>query len=270
MLHIEIKRAFKRKSFLFALLVCTLICIVENIVYNYNYILMPYTSYPYFFEDYIKSSILSPYDCFIFFHLTPLSNILFIIMPILVSISYSDSYLEDLNSGFLKSILTRCSKHKYFRNKFLANFIISGITISIPLLISLLILLMTQANIKPEKLMNALSIGNLNLDMYLNHPLIYTLIWISIYFIFAGVISNIALGFSIIIRNKFIVLITPFITVNVIDILFNLIGISDYSVTSFLFRYPKINPIAMMITFVVMLITVFLTFFFGGKSNEAF
>lgn len=271
MLQIELKRAFKRKTFLISLLVVTLLCIVDNVVSNYNWIIMPYNSYPYFFEDYIKLGIVTSYQCFTFFHFTPLASILFTLMPILVAISYSDSYLEDLNSGFLKNILARCSKRKYLQSKFLANFIISGITVSIPLLINLLILITTQSSIKPEKMSTTTLLnGSLNLDMYLNHPMLYTLMWIFIFFIFAGVISSIALSFSIVIRNKFIVLIAPFITVQAIGILFSFIGLNDYSVLRFLYLYSEANPIAMMVTFIVMLAATFLSFYFGGKSNETF
>lgn len=192
-------------------------------------------------------------------------------MPILVAISYADSYLEDLNSGFLKNILSRYPKNKYLKNKFFANFIISGITFTIPLIINLLVQITTQASIHPEKLVQrTLAIGSLNLNMYLNHPLLYTLLWIFIYFIFAGVISSISLGFSIIIRNKFIVLIMPFIIVQAISILFPLIGIKTYSVSDFLYLSNNVKITPMLITFIVMLMLSLLPFYFGGKSNEAF
>lgn len=270
MLKIELKRAFKRKSFLYALLIGTLISIVEYIGFNYNYIIMPYRNYLHFFDDYILSGIASPYEFFIIFDPTALANLFFIIMPILVAISYSDSYLEDLNSGFLKNILARCSKRKYLLNKFLANFIISGITISIPLIIDLVMILTTQANIYPDKVVNPSGYGGIFINLYLNNPLLFTLMWIFIYFMFAGVISSITLGFSGVIRNKFIVLVAPFITINAIEILFSLIGIRDYSCVEFLYGCYKVNPIAMLISFIVMLLATFLSFYFGGKSNEIF
>ncbi|WP_346871252.1 hypothetical protein [Clostridium sp. UBA5119] len=273
MLKIELKRAFKRKTFLFALLVGIMFCVLDNIEANYYNIISSYSGYNNYFNEFLKSSVLSPYDSFTLFNLTSLSNIFIMLIPILSAISYSDSYLEDVNSGFLKNVLSRCSKRKYLQSKFLANFIISGITISIPLLIELLLLLATQPNIKPERLYNAIHIGSLNLDMYLNQPLLYTLIWIFISFMFAGVISSISLGFSIVIRNKFVVLIAPFISVMVIHLLFDMIGLFNYSVLDFLYLASMAissKPTEMLITFIVMLIVTYLPFYFGGKSNEAF
>ncbi|WP_346930172.1 hypothetical protein [Clostridium sp.] len=270
MLRIELKRAFKRKTFLFALLVGIMFCVLDNIESNYYNIIQAYSGYNNYFNEFLKSAVESPYYSFALFSTTELSSIFIMIMPILTAISYSDSYLEDVNSGFLKNILLRCSKRKYLQSKFLANFIISGITISIPLLIQLLLLLATQPNIKPEKLYNAMIIGGLNLDMYLNQPLLYTLIWIFISFMFAGAISSIALGFSIIIRNKFVVLIAPFISVLVIHLLFDIIGLYEYSVLGFLHLPVKPNPTDMLITFIVMLMAAYLPFYFGGKANETF
>lgn len=273
MLQIELKRGLTRKTFIAALVICTLFCVSEYLIYNY-----PYYSYNLkyshtlssYLNDYLKGEVITSYQFFIFFSLTPLANILFVLMPILVAISYSDSYLEDLNSGFLKSILTRCSKKNYYLSKFISNFIISGITIAIPLLINLLLTITTQVSANPYKLSSSTLLnGNLSMDMYLNHPMLYVLMWVGIYFLFAGVISSIALAFSIVTRNKFIVLITPFIVGQVIDILFSLMNLMDFSVSKFLYLYFNINPWAMAITFVVMLEVTFIAFYFGGKKNEA-
>lgn len=274
MLQIELKRGLKRKTFIAALVICILFCVFEYLIYNYPYYrvsLKCSSTLSNYMNFYVKGGAINSYDFFIFFSLTPLANILFIIMPVLVAISYSDSYLEDLNSGFLKSILTRCSKKKYYISKFLSNFIISGITISIPLLINFLLTITTQISGPPYKLITLTALnGNLNMDMYLSHPFLYVLMWIGIYFLFAGAISSIALAFSVVTRNKFIVLITPFIVVQVIDILFKVMNLRGFSVLKFLYLYFDINPWSMVLTFVVMISVTFMAFYFGGKKNEAF
>lgn len=271
MLLIELKRGLHRKSFILAIGIVFILCIINIFKYDYAYISMPYVGYKYFLDDYLKSGIVSPYNSFILFCLTDISNILFLIMPILVSMAYGDSYLEDLNSGFLKNILSRYSKKKYLRSKFLANFIVSGLTFSVPLIFNLTVHLLTQANIHPERMVQKnLSIGNLNLELYLNHPLIYTLIWIGIYFMFAGAISSLALGLSTIIKNKFVVLILPFIIVQAISIIFPLIGLNKYNLSSFLFLGADINIGSMIITFLVLLLSSFALFYIGEKANETF
>jgi len=265
MLKLELKRGLKRKSFIIALIFCA-INIIKN---DYYYLSMPYANYPYFLEDFMKCGIVSSCENFIMFRFTDVSNILFCIMPIIVSIAYGDSYLEDLNSGFLKSIFSRCSKNKYFINKFFANFVLAGIAFTLPLLINFLIHICFEATLQPEILnTNNLRIGSLNLDLYLNHPMIYTFLWLFIYFIFSGAIASISLAVSIITRNKFIVLVIPFIVMQLTSIFFAVINIRSYSPINFLYLYSDANILSMVISFIVMVLSTFMIFYWGGKHNE--
>ncbi|MFA9397453.1 MAG: hypothetical protein ACERKV_04200 [Clostridiaceae bacterium] len=271
MLKDELRRGLKGINFKIMIFIGIFLCIAQTIKHDYSNIIMSYNNYNYFFDDYIKNGIVSSYESFIFFKLTDISKIFFMIMPVLVSISYANSYLEDLNSGFLKSILIRCPKNKYFICKYIANFIIAGATIAIPLIIDLLIVISTQASIIPDMIRDTNLInGNLNLNMYMHHPVLYIVLWIFIYFIFAGAIASIVLSFSIFIRDKFIVTILPFLLVQAINIIFGLIGLNKYNLSNFLFLCTDINLMSMFITFFVMLMLTFLSFFIGGRNNEAF
>ncbi|MEG2656914.1 MAG: hypothetical protein RSA29_14560 [Clostridium sp.] len=270
MLKLELKRGLKRKSFIIALLVTFIFCVINIIKNDYYLLSMPYVTYPYFLEDFIKSGIISSCENFIMFRFTDVSNILFCIMPIIVSMAYGDSYLEDLNSGFLKSILSRCSKNKYFINKFVANFIIAGIAFTLPLLINFLINICFGATLQPEILNpNNLRIGNLNMNLYVNHPMMYTTLWLFIYFIFSGAIASISLAISIITRNKFIVLVIPFILMQLISIFFRSINMNSYSPMSFLYLSNNIDIKSMIISFIVMVSSTFMILYWGGKHNEA-
>lgn len=265
MLKIELERAVKRPTFIFALLIGIFICIFD-ITKSSNHFYD-------FYNDFLNTMIITPYDSLCIFNLSPLSNIYFIILPVLCAISYSDSYLEDLNSGFLKNILSRYSKTKYLNSKFGANFIVSGLTIVIPIIIQLLFLLATRPNIMPEKLGNVMAIVNVSVDLYLHHPLIYTFIWIFIWFLFAGVISSITLAISIIVRNKFVALITPFICLYAVDIILGIFHLTGFSVLHLLYfpsMYDKSSFCCVFIIFLLILGSTYLPFYIGGKSNENF
>ncbi|NEU06207.1 hypothetical protein [Clostridium senegalense] len=270
MLKLEIKRGLKRKSFSIALLITLIFCIIDIFKNDYYSILMPYINYPYFLEDFIKCGIVSSCENFIMFKFTDMSNILFCIMPVIVSMAYGDSYLEDLNSGFLKSIFSRCSKNKYFINKFFANFILAGIVFTLPLLINFLIRICFEATLTPEILSTVnLRIGSLNLNLYMNHPIVYTVIWLFIYFIFSGAIASISLAASIITRNKFIVVVIPFIVMQLITLIFKVINISEYNPMSFLYLSNSINIKSMIISFIIIVSSTFIILYLGGKNSEA-
>lgn len=276
MLKIELKRGFKRNTFLITLAIGIIICLGDLLINSQFYIrriLDPSFGTQAFSLEFMKGFVRSPYESFALFSPSEMSNLFFILIPILSAISFSDSYLEDLNSGFLKNVLSRCSKRNYLHSKFFANFIVSGITIALPLLIQLIFLLATRPNIMPYKLSGTISMGWLNLDLFFNNPLAYTLIWIFISFMFAGVISSIALGISIVLRNKFVAVIAPFIVVMGIHILFDLLGLYRYSVIDFLrggFSIIGMKFYHMVITFALMFLLTYIPFYFGGKSNEVF
>ena len=276
MLGIELKRGFRRKTFLITLAIGIVICLGDILIGSQFYIRRIFDSgfgIQGFYMEFMKGYVQSPYELFSLFGSSQISNLFFVLIPILSAISFSDSYLEDLNSGFLKNVLSRCSKRKYLHSKFLSNFIISGITIAIPLLIQLIFLLATRPNITPYKLAGTMRKGWLNVDLFLNNPLAYTLMWIFISFMFAGVIASIALGISIVIRNKFVAVISPFIVVMGIHILFQPLGLYKYSVFDFLYGGASIIGMKfyhMIITFAVMFLVTYIPFYFGGKANETF
>lgn len=271
MLKVEFKRALMDKRFIVSIIIGVVFCVLNTLKYDYGYIINPYLNDKYFYNDFIKNSLVSAYDNFIMFRLTDIANIFFIVMPILVAIPYSSSYNEDIKSGFSRNIFSRNHKKRYLISKFTVNFVISGLTFAIPLIFNLLVNITTQASINPERLRSSvLMIGNLFPNMYLNDPLMYTILWIGIYFISAGTISSIALGISSIVRNKFIIVISPFIVVQVIGILFPFMGLNKFNMASFLYLCTNVDLLAMSITLLAILTVSFMAFYFGGSANENF
>lgn len=271
MFFIELKRALKRKSFLIALTIGMILCIGDILQNNMFYIERSFLNCysDTYYQDFMHSFVASPVGFFALINSTEITNLFVSLIPILCAVSFGDSYLEDLNSGFLKNILMRYPKTKYLNIKFLVNFTISGITIALPLLIQLIFLLITHPLIKPYKLYDAVFVGDFNINLYLNHPVLYILLWVFIAFIFSGIIGNIALSISIINRNKFIAVVAPFILTMVVHILFSLLGLKCYSVVGFLtFSESGLKVYHLVITFIVMFLLTYVPFYLGGKSNE--
>lgn len=60
-------------------------------------------------------------------------------VPILSTLPFSYSYIEDKNSGYLRSILYRIEYKKYFKSKILVNSIVAGFALLIPVIIIFII-----------------------------------------------------------------------------------------------------------------------------------
>lgn len=257
----EIKRGLSRISFRIALLIGIIANIMSVFITN------PGT---YSIDNYIKAYEISAYDNFIFFNLNSLSNVMILIFPILSAVSYSDSYLEDINSGFINYIYTRYSKSKYLICKFCSNFIISGLCVAVPLIINLIILILTVPSIKTNAILGRYTIlcGGLLSSLFYNNPILYILLWILIYFMYSGAFASIALSISIVIKNKFVVLFVPFLLCNVIGIVLNLIGKYSYSPSSFLYLSNNQSIDIIIIEFILIVLISAFIFYVGGNKNE--
>ena len=69
------------------------------------------------------------------------ASILVLIAPLLASLAFSDSYLSDKESGFLKFIYLRIGQKKYIFSKIIVNSIVSGLVISLASFVMLFFLI---------------------------------------------------------------------------------------------------------------------------------
>jgi len=159
--------------------------------------------------------LYTPYQSWIEFGIS--SNyryIFFLLLPIIAAIVFSDTYARDLQTGYFKAIVARGKMKSYFTGLYVTNFIIAGITVSIPLLINLYLAFMTMPNIKPDPVLdlNPLGFGTTMFpDLYYNFPLIHTFLYILLAFIFAGMYATISLSVSFYIQSRFFIIISSFI-----------------------------------------------------------
>lgn len=241
MFKIELKKALTRGSFKIAIF----IGLVFNLLYQFLYRLkIPHN----YLEEYYKMSVSSVYNNFIFFNLTSISNIYYIMLPLIAGIVYCDSYIEDKKSGYIKFVFIRKEKVNYFISKFLSNFISTGIAVSLPLLIGFLINLLTYPSVPTHASLGITTImsGGLFASLFYKHPFIYTILWILIYFVYAGIFATAGLTFSIFVENKFIVSIFPFVLWVAIEVVCEIFDKGLYSPYQFLFlsRAQMFNVIA--------------------------
>lgn len=264
MFLVELKRGFSRLSFKIAVFIGIIFCLLSLVeTKGFSEHLL---------SDYIKTYLDTPFDRFIFFNLNPVSNILILIFPIISAISYSDSYLEDVNSGFIKAIYTKEKKVKYLILKFLSNFIVAGTAIAAPLLLNFIALILLYPSIPTHAVLGRPTImpGGLFPGLFYNHPAIYILIWILIYFLYSGAFASIGLSLGILIKNKFVTLIAPFIIYHIASIILQLMNKNLYEPLQFLYLSNNQNISAITLDFVLILIATICLFIYGGYKNETY
>lgn len=133
------------------------------------------------------------------------ASILVLIAPLLASLAFSDSYLSDKESGFLKFIYLRIGQKKYIFSKIIVNSIVSGLVISLASFVMLFFLICVYG----IKDVNTLNLGPFSW-IYYKSRLLYATFLILISFIFNVIFANLALGISPWIKNKYLTFIFPF------------------------------------------------------------
>lgn len=231
---IELKRALKSKSMLFALAIGSFITISyviqfvipasmgidEVLQYNKSKMYCP----PTIFVGWIGNAGYSMHN-FLFYML----------LPILATIPFADSFFLDRKNGYIKNVLIRAKKRDYYISKYLATFISGGLAIVIPLLISLVITAMFLPSYPPQAREGYL-IGAAQMwgELFFIHPFIYILGYLIIDFIFSGFLATIALSISLVVEYRFMVIIAPFLIYLFLYSLLSSLGLNNYEPLYFL------------------------------------
>ncbi|MCM3149257.1 MULTISPECIES: hypothetical protein [Bacillus] len=160
------------------------------------------------------------------------------LLPILATLPFSDLYSRDRSTGFIRFLIIRGKQKQYFFSLFLINFLAGMLTAVFPLLLNIYLSFMRLPNIKPDRAINnemPLDSDNTFLpDLYYTHPFVHMLLYVILIGIFSGMFASIALGFGMFIKKSFVVLITPFASLYVINMVLSTLGHQEMISTSFL------------------------------------
>ncbi|SCM90503.1 hypothetical protein [Bacillus mycoides] len=202
-----------------------------------------------------------------------IGSFLFLLMPLISVIVFSDSYLLEKKTGFLNGIYTRVSRNKYIFSKYISVFITGGVSFILPLLINLIIVSGTLPIIPPSNPDSGLTPINMNhmfADLYFSSPVGYICLYLFIDFLFAGVFAILALTVSVFVRQVFVVLLVPFLLNIVLGV--SLESIIPQIIPTFLVdpQQPILNnkPIFLLVEFLLLLVISLFFYFWGVKKHE--
>lgn len=259
MLGIEFKRALRRNSVMIVFIIGILTGLLEAL--SNNVIKLP--------KDAFYNYPFGVYSQWFLFNINMYTGIFSIIFPLLGSIAYSDAYVEDIKSGFIKNIITKYDKSKYLITRFFVNFIIGGICVSLPLVVNLVAYLLLIPSIEPNIFFgtNIVSGHGFLPNLYFTYPIVYIFLRIAIFFMYGGAFASVGLAFGVLVKNRYVVVIIPFISYILLDIFFSTIKKFNLSPVVFLFQDKPYNHIIPSLGLIITVLA-FMLFFFGGRYNE--
>lgn len=223
----EVKHCFTSRKFKIIFLMCTIIAIMSFLV-NVNF---------YYGKNIIE--IRSAFDVNII-NGTKSSAIRMVILTLLPLISlllYSDSFLIDYNTGMYKNIISRISSKKYILNKIIVIVTISFFTIFYMFLLNEILCLITfPIDGISDNFGNPSFVKTYVPDAFLaltklRNPYLYDFIMIMIYSCIAMLHALLYFAISLFFKHKRVVfMIGYFIVWQVVDILFQALGIYKYHI----------------------------------------
>jgi hypothetical protein len=234
-LKIELRRAFKNPLLLIALAVGAAVALGQFIQ-----VVLPAIPYLDTYKAVSKGGIIYPHSVFnkwMGSDSTSVYSLLFyILMPILVTLPFADSFFCDRKSGYIKNVLIRTPKSRYYIAKYIAVFLSAGTAGIVPLLLNLGLSSAVLPSLLPQITDGTFPLMGTSMwaGLFYTHPYLYTGAYLAVDFVFFGLLACIALAVSFFAEYRFMVLLAPFLFYLFVLSFLNLTGLSLYSPFYFL------------------------------------
>ena len=141
----------------------------------------------------------------------PMTSLYYILLPLLASLAYGWSYFTEKKSGYVKNVVTRIDKKKYYLAKYIAVFLAGGAVVAIPLLVNVLVVACVIPAYQPDmfyQIYYAMYYHYLT-GLFYSIPVLYVAYVLVLDFVFAGLIAVLSLALTFFVNNRFAVVLLP-------------------------------------------------------------
>ena len=171
----------------------------------------------------------------------------FFLFPLFALAAYGWSYYGERKSGYVKNVVSRTNKKIYFASKYIATFVAGGLAMVIPMIINIFLTCLYSNFALPDYLYGyvAMMHGSLWAELYFTHPLLFTIGYLAIDFVFCGLIACISMTLAFFIRSRLAVLLLPFFFLLGVDYLKRDIGGwlgTEFEMSPMYFLHPTPFP----------------------------
>ena len=201
---------------------------IKNIIFHTPYLMVVTCLVLYVFVMTVSilnvkdSSFIGPYYLSSFIvnmNITPALNAFLLLMPLVCSLFVGKYMIDESKSRVI--VLSRISKRKYLGSKLIVSFVLGFIMLFIVLLLSILFfVIIVPKEVDYFYTGSVLSIysSRINdyvwlLELYLLHPFVYMMLYVSIIAFFSGLYCQMTVMLSLFIHNKIIIYVFCFFVV---------------------------------------------------------
>lgn len=192
-------------------------------------------------------------------------TLFFTLMPILAMLPSGWNLFEEIRGGYLKVIIPRCGREMYFISKYISVFIGGGLSVTIPLVFSLLLVGFFIPAIRPNVIYNiyfSVFHGDAFSGVAYSAPMLFTLLFICIDFIFSGLFACLSITAVLIFKQRSASTVMPFLLVTACDMsrsFFYYIYYYEISPLKLLHAIPPENVVKLPILLAWLLVFILLS-----------
>lgn len=286
MFKLEMKKAFHSSSFKIVLIIAVVIAVICGLfainvwINNEIYVQNAHD------QAWMKGTDVSPeyasytlYNQWIGMDITSyMSSLFFILLPIFATLSYGWSYQYELKSGYVKNLITRDNKTKYFLVKYFATFSVGFLVAAIPLIINIIVAGQVVPLIDPDPAYtqyNYIQAGQLGGVLFYEHPMIFMIGKVLLISIFSGLVATLSTALTFVFNNRFAVIFLPFLFIFAFnyfsEAIFSMFSNIEFSPLKYLHvTTASANAWVILAEYLVLFAAGFFTTVFVGKKRDVF
>ena len=282
LLKVELKKAFTNKMFFICLvvgIVIAMVSVAQNLPSYWAAEEQNLMVAEQGFETNPMHPMFTPYTNWIGNdYQFPMTSLFYMLLPLLAGLAYGWSYCTERKSGYAAQMVSRSrKKSQYFLAKYIATFLAGGAAVAIPLVLNFIVICCFIPAYTPDNfywLYYSMDAHFLR-GLFFNAPLLFVCCIILLDFVFAGLFAAACVALAFFVKNKFAVILLPFLGVLAVQYLQdNVLGtITDFIAISpmdFLRGYAMNAVLGLPILIWLILLLVFtlgITWIKGAKDD---
>lgn len=282
LLKVELKKAFTNKMFFICLvvgIVIAMVSVAQNLPSYWAAEEQNLMVAEQGFETNPMHPMFTPYTNWIGNdYQFPMTSLFYMLLPLLAGLAYGWSYCTERKSGYAAQMVSRSrKKSQYFLAKYIATFLAGGAAVAIPLVLNFIVICCFIPAYTPDNfywLYYSMDAHFLR-GLFFNTPLLFVCCIILLDFIFAGLFAAACVALAFFVKNKFAVILLPFLGVFAVQYLQdNVLGtITDFIAISpmdFLRGYAMNDVLGLPILIWLILLLAFtlgVTWIKGAKDD---
>lgn len=216
LLQLELKKSTKNINFITCVIVGSVLCIASAVMqiqsYEQKMDVINFIQKSYIINNELEAKTL--YNSWIGMDGFSLYNSLFyMFMPLICTLPFAWSYNKERNLCYERNMVIRCGRFRYYAAKYLATFISGGLVILLPILLNVLLVAMkipAYHSTVDYDLYIGVEYPMLWSRVFYDNPLLYLVLYVTLIFLFCGLLAVLGMTVSYFTRNKVAVLIVPF------------------------------------------------------------